>query len=119
MNSKAQYTKHFGKWQFRKNQKLSEQDGVFIGRRIAKRKEFQKDSEVYVNGIEYPPHKLRKAIYGKAYVPTMQSHRFPGGRSGSRKFQIMQLLKKIRISSFPEYPRGHRCLYPCNAQDAA
>ncbi|BCS23623.1 uncharacterized protein APUU_40067A [Aspergillus puulaauensis] len=78
----AQYTKHFRKWGFQKNQKLSEQEGIFIGKRMDKRKrEFEKKSEVHINGIEYAPRKLQKAIYGKAYVPTMQSHGFPGAPS--------------------------------------
>lgn len=80
MTRKAQYTKHFGKWEFRKNQRVSEQQGMFIGKRIAKRKDLKKESEVHINGIEYPAHKLRKTMYGKTYVPTMQGYGFPRGR---------------------------------------
>lgn len=83
------------------------------------KREFEKKSEVHINGIEYAPRKLQKAIYGKAYIPTMQSHGFPGGRFGSWKFQVIQLLKKIRPSPVARYPRGLRCLYPSNTQDAA
>lgn len=54
-----------------------------------RKREFEKKSEVHINGIEYAPRKLQKAIYGKAYVPTMQSHGFPGGRFSSWGFQVI------------------------------
>ncbi|KAI9367451.1 hypothetical protein BJX61DRAFT_551441 [Aspergillus egyptiacus] len=80
--TKAQYVKHFKQWGFQKNQKLSESDGIFIGRRINKRKQmFDKESEVHVNGTEYAPRKLQKAPYGKAYVSTIDGLRVPGAPS--------------------------------------
>ncbi|KAL2801975.1 ankyrin repeat-containing domain protein [Aspergillus granulosus] len=69
--TKSQYLKYLARWGFQKNQKISASDGAFIGRRISKRKQmFDKKSEVFVNGNQYTPDKLKKARYGKAYVST-------------------------------------------------
>lgn len=47
-----------------KNHSLTSVEGKFIGRRINKRKrEYQKESEVYVDGVQYPPSKLKKSRY--------------------------------------------------------
>ncbi|KAK1144989.1 hypothetical protein N8T08_004704 [Aspergillus melleus] len=70
---KSQYEKYFKRWGLRKNQPLTE-------RRIDKRKrEYQKESEVYINGVQYPPNKLKKSRYNKTFVPTVES--LPGADS--------------------------------------
>ncbi|KAL2785418.1 ankyrin repeat-containing domain protein [Aspergillus keveii] len=72
--SKGQYVKYFERWGFQKNQKISASDGVFIERRVNKRKHmFGKESEVYVDGILYPTRKIKKARYGKACVSTVEA----------------------------------------------
>ncbi|KAL3470252.1 ankyrin [Aspergillus californicus] len=79
--TKALYGKYFARWGFQKNQKISLSEGIFIGKRITKRKQmFDKDSEVYVNGNEYTS-KIKKAVYGKAYVSTFDSVIVPGAPS--------------------------------------
>jgi hypothetical protein len=42
-------------------------------------KMFGKASEVYISGLQYPPRKLKKASYGKAYVSTIDCHSGPAG----------------------------------------
>ncbi|KAL2826581.1 ankyrin repeat-containing domain protein [Aspergillus pseudoustus] len=80
--TQRQYLTHFSRWGFEKNTKISRDEGQFIGRRIAKRKQlFDKESEVHVHGAEYAARKLRKAPYGKAYVTTFDGVRVPGAPS--------------------------------------
>ncbi|PLB53301.1 ankyrin, partial [Aspergillus steynii IBT 23096] len=77
---KSQYTKYLDKWGLRKNLSLTESQGTFIGRRIDKRKrEYQKESEVYINGVEWPPAKVQKSRYNKTYVSTVDG--LPGAPS--------------------------------------
>ncbi|KAL4893328.1 ankyrin repeat-containing domain protein [Aspergillus ambiguus] len=71
---KSQYEKHFRRWGLRKNHPLTPSEGKFIGRRIDKRKrEHQKESEVYINGVQYPPSKVKKSRYGKTFVSTVDN----------------------------------------------
>ncbi|KAL3442062.1 ankyrin repeat-containing domain protein [Aspergillus insuetus] len=74
--TKRQYAKYFARWEFRKYQKVSSADSVFIERRINKRKQrFGKESEVYVNGEPYAAEKIKKARYGKSYISTLDAVR--------------------------------------------
>ncbi|KAJ0268785.1 hypothetical protein COL922a_014787, partial [Colletotrichum nupharicola] len=62
--TKRQYVRYFDRWGFRKYQKVSSADSIFIERRINKRKRmFGKKSEVYVNGSPYAADKIKKARY--------------------------------------------------------
>ncbi|RAK92212.1 ankyrin [Aspergillus costaricaensis CBS 115574] len=71
---KSQYEKYFKRWGLRKNHSLTSAEGKFIGRRIDKRKrEHQKESEVYVDGVQYPPSKLKKSRYNKTFVSTVDN----------------------------------------------
>ncbi|KAL2783401.1 ankyrin repeat-containing domain protein [Aspergillus keveii] len=80
--TKGQYIKYFSRWGFQKNQHISASDGVFIGRRIEKRKrQFDKESEVHIHGKEYAARKVQKAPYGKAYVSAVDGLRVPGAPS--------------------------------------
>lgn len=73
-NRKSQYEKYFKRWGLRKNHSLTSTEGKFIGRRIDKRKrEHQKESEVYVDGVQYPPSKLKKSRYNKTFVSTVDN----------------------------------------------
>ncbi|PYH33302.1 ankyrin [Aspergillus neoniger CBS 115656] len=73
---KSQYEKYFKRWGLRKNHSLTSAEGKFIGRRIDKRKrEHQKESEVNVDGVQYPPSKLKKSRYNKnkTFVSTVDN----------------------------------------------
>ncbi|RAH55457.1 ankyrin [Aspergillus piperis CBS 112811] len=71
---KSQYEKYFKRWNLRKNHSLTSAEGKFIGRRIDKRKrEHQKESEVYVDGVQYPPSKLKKSRYNTTFVSTVDN----------------------------------------------
>ncbi|GLA48563.1 hypothetical protein AnigIFM63604_004081 [Aspergillus niger] len=71
---KSQYEKYFRRWGLRKNHPLTPSEGKFIGRRIDKRKrEDQKESEVYVGGVQYPPSKLQKSRYNQTFVSTVDN----------------------------------------------
>jgi hypothetical protein len=58
---KKQYENAFKKWRWRKN-KLSLDKWKIINRKISKRKRLGLDSEVYVDGIRYPPEKVQRGI---------------------------------------------------------
>ncbi|KAL4967865.1 ankyrin repeat-containing domain protein [Aspergillus stella-maris] len=80
--TKSHYLKHFARWGFQKNEKISLSNGVFIGRRIQKRKQmFDKESEVHIKGVEYSPPKVRKLLYNKAYVSTIDGLSLSGAPS--------------------------------------
>ncbi|CEL08207.1 hypothetical protein ASPCAL11358 [Aspergillus calidoustus] len=67
--SKGQYTKYFSRWKFQKYQTVSSSNSKFIDRRVNKRRQmFGKESEVYINGVEYPTKKVKRARYRKAYL---------------------------------------------------
>ncbi|KAL4904742.1 Clr5 domain-containing protein [Aspergillus multicolor] len=70
--TKSQLEKQIKKWGFRKNKMLPRGiDWAVIGKRVEKRKRIQgKETEVVIDGELYPPEKLRKAQYGKAFVST-------------------------------------------------
>ncbi|PYH66340.1 ankyrin [Aspergillus vadensis CBS 113365] len=71
---KSQYEKYFKRWGLRKNHSLTSAEGKFIGRRVDKRKrEYQKESEVYVDGVQYPPSKLKKSRYNTTFVSTVDN----------------------------------------------
>jgi hypothetical protein len=46
---------------------------------VNKRKQIDKESEVYVNGVEYAADKVKKVRYGKAYVSAFETARASGG----------------------------------------
>ncbi|KAJ0419572.1 ankyrin repeat-containing domain protein [Aspergillus carlsbadensis] len=80
--SKGQYTTRFARWGFQKNQKVSPKDATFIERRVNKRKQtLDKESEVYVNGVEYSPRKVKKVRYGKGYLSTFEAAEASGAPS--------------------------------------
>ena len=60
-NRKKQYENAFKRWRWRKN-KLSLDKWKVINRKISKRKRLGRDSEVYVDGIRYPPEKVGRGI---------------------------------------------------------
>ncbi|RDW68827.1 uncharacterized protein DSM5745_08587 [Aspergillus mulundensis] len=70
--TKTQYERRLKKWGLVKNQKVSDLEWKFIGRRIHKRKLAGKHkSDVYKYGRQVPPGTVKTAVYGgKAYVPT-------------------------------------------------
>jgi len=58
LRRKSQYELQFKKWQFRKNRTASEWN--IVARKLAKRKDEYKESEVVLNGNLLDPKKLRK-----------------------------------------------------------
>ena len=58
VNSKAQYERQFGKWNFRKNRK--QHDWASASRIIKRRKRDGKDSNVYIDGVLLAAKKVRK-----------------------------------------------------------
>jgi hypothetical protein len=114
-NRKSQYERQFKKWGFRKNKTLPRKiDWEFVGRRVDKRKRIGgKDSELVVdNGDPWPPAKLRRTLYGQAFVPTHSRFSRPGGEFGSSHVctaaEIADVVDNVG-SSFPNNPRGHCC----------
>jgi hypothetical protein len=79
MNSSGQYQRQLNKWGFRKSLQSSSINWSFIGRRTEKRKLHQgKDSEVYINGVQLPPQKLKRVKYREAF--TTSEAVFSGGK---------------------------------------
>ncbi|GKZ27378.1 hypothetical protein AbraCBS73388_004485 [Aspergillus brasiliensis] len=69
--TKSQYERQLRRWGLRKYQ-ARQTDGRFIGRRIDKRKrESNKDSEVFIDGIQQPLQKVRRERYRKAFLSTV------------------------------------------------
>ncbi|OJJ70060.1 hypothetical protein ASPBRDRAFT_56797 [Aspergillus brasiliensis CBS 101740] len=69
--TKSQYERQLRRWGLRKYQ-ARQTDWRFIGRRIDKRKrESNKDSEVFVDGIQQPLQKVRRERYRKAFLSTV------------------------------------------------
>ncbi|KAL4878099.1 ankyrin repeat-containing domain protein [Aspergillus karnatakaensis] len=77
--SKSQYERQFKKWGLQKYQKLpSTPECMFIARRVEKRKRVDgKESEVIVHNEPYPPEKIRKLQYSKAYISAIEKFSIP------------------------------------------
>ncbi|KAL3481250.1 Clr5 domain-containing protein [Aspergillus californicus] len=79
--TKSQYERQFKKWGLRKNATLPRKiDWGFVGRRVEKRKRVdQKESELVVDdGDPWPPAKVRRMLYGSAFVSTQSRFSRPG-----------------------------------------
>ncbi|GIJ92153.1 hypothetical protein Asppvi_011129 [Aspergillus pseudoviridinutans] len=77
--SKQQYQRRLKKWGLKKYE-LRAADWKAIGRRVEKRKrEDGKESEVFFDGIQHPPEKVRKVSYKQAFVSIRDQ--FLGGPS--------------------------------------
>ncbi|KAK2757979.1 hypothetical protein FQN54_004385 [Arachnomyces sp. PD_36] len=69
--NKGQYQRRLKKWGFTKNQKLSPAEWESIGLKTGKRKlHEQKESEVYINGVQINPERFKKAKHREAFIPT-------------------------------------------------
>ncbi|KAL3481545.1 ankyrin repeat-containing domain protein [Aspergillus californicus] len=105
--TRALYGKYFARWGFQKNQKISPSDGIFIGRRINKRKQmFDNDSEVYVNDM--------------THVSTFNSLIVPGGRSHQLLPHVCTPVSpRMRLSWNTSLPwlRFSKLLQPTRCQD--
>ncbi|GAB1315418.1 hypothetical protein MFIFM68171_05628 [Madurella fahalii] len=72
--SKAQYERKLREWGIRKN-RMRNRDWFLIAQRIARRREQNKDSEVYIDGVQCPPSKVRKETARHGFVPTIDKFR--------------------------------------------
>lgn len=72
LTRKKQYETAFKKWGFRKN-KFNPEKWKVVNRKIQKRKrELGKESEVYVDGIKYPPKKVQVGILKHGFLSTTE-----------------------------------------------
>lgn len=76
---KAQYETQFKKWKWRKNFTKNVWENIFM--QIHQRS--GRESEVYVNGILIPPHKVKKEV--ARHVPP--SFQYASGTSPGIKFK--------------------------------
>jgi hypothetical protein len=89
-------------------------DWKFVGRRVEKRKRVDgKESELVVDdGEPWPPAKLRRMLYGKAFVPTHSRFLKPGGEFGSSHVcaatEVADRIDDVG-SPFPDNAGGNCC----------
>ncbi|OJJ43584.1 hypothetical protein ASPZODRAFT_123234 [Penicilliopsis zonata CBS 506.65] len=69
--TRKQYERKLKSWKFLKYNTRPLEDWQFVGRKLEKRRREKKDSEVYFDGVQQPPQKVRKATYKKAFVSTI------------------------------------------------
>ncbi|KAK2757644.1 hypothetical protein FQN54_004613 [Arachnomyces sp. PD_36] len=75
--SKKQYETAFAKWGVRKY-KLTPKKWKIINRKIQKRKQkLGKESEVYVDGVQYPPAKVQTGILKYGFMTAAEMHSVP------------------------------------------
>ncbi|KAL4779059.1 ankyrin repeat-containing domain protein [Aspergillus varians] len=79
----SQYETQFAKWNLREDKEPGATDLESFARRVEKRKQIGETSEVFANGEQYPPEKLRKVlsepIFGDGLNSTAETFSGPGG----------------------------------------